>query len=38
MHLCITDSMDMGLGGLRELVMDREAWRVVVHGVPKSQI
>ena len=29
----ITDSMDMGLGGLRELVMDREAWRVVVHGV-----
>ena len=32
----ITDSMDMGLGGLRELVMDREAWRAVVHGVPKS--
>ena len=29
----ITDSMDMGLGRLRELVMDREAWRVVVHGV-----
>ena len=28
----ITDSVDMGLGGLRELVMDREAWRVVVHG------
>ena len=33
----ITDSMDMGLGGLQELVMDREAWRVVVHGVAKSQ-
>ena len=33
----ITDSMDMGLGGLRELVMDREAWHVVVHGVTKSQ-
>ena len=32
----ITDSMDMGLGGLRELVMDREAWRAVVHGVSKS--
>ena len=32
----ITDSMDMGLGELRELVMDREAWRAVVHGVPKS--
>ena len=32
----ITDSMDMGLGGLRELVMDREAWRVRVHGVSKS--
>ena len=32
----ITDSMDMGLGGLRELVMDREAWRVEVHGVAKS--
>ena len=32
----ITDSMDMGLGGLRELVMDREAWRVSVHGVTKS--
>ena len=32
----ITDSMDMGLGGLRELVMDREAWRAVVHGVIKS--
>ena len=31
----ITDSMDMGLGGLRELVMDREAWRVAVHGVTK---
>ena len=32
----ITDSMDMGLGGLRELVMDREARRAVVHGVAKS--
>ena len=33
----ITDSMDTGLGGLQELVMDREAWRAVVHGVAKTQ-
>ena len=33
----ITDSMDMGLGGLLELVMDREAWRAAIHGVTKSQ-
>ena len=33
----ITDSMDMDLGGLQELVMDREAWRAVIHGVAKSQ-
>ena len=33
----ITDSMDTGLGGLQELVMDREAWHAVVHGVTKSR-
>ena len=33
----ITDTIDMGLGGLWELVMDREAWRAAVHGVTKSQ-
>ena len=33
----ITDSMDVGLGELRELVMDRQAWRAVIHGVAKSQ-
>ena len=33
----IIDSLDVGLGGLRELVMDREAWHAAVHGVAKSQ-
>ena len=32
----ITDSMDMGLGGLQELVMDREAWRIAIHEVTES--
>ena len=32
-----TDSMDMGLGGLQELVVDREAWRAAIHGVAKSR-
>ena len=32
----ITDSMDMDLGGLRELVMDRDAWRAAIHGVTES--
>ena len=34
---CITDSMDISWGELRELVMDREAWRAVIHGVAKSR-
>ena len=34
---CIMDSMDMGLGGLRELLLDREAWHAAVHGVAKSR-
>ena len=34
----ITDTMDMGLGKLQELVMDREAWPAAVHGIPKSRI
>ena len=33
----ITDSMDVSLGELRELVLDREAWRAAIHGVPKSR-
>ena len=34
----LTDSMDMGLDGLRELVLDREAWHVLVHGVSESDM
>ena len=33
----ITDSVDMGLGGVRKLVMDKEAWRAAIHGVAKSR-
>ena len=33
----ITDTLDMGLGGLQELVMDREAWHAAIHGITKSQ-
>ena len=33
----ITDTMDMGLGGLQEVVVDREAWRAAIHGITKSQ-
>ena len=33
----ISDSMDMGLGGLQQLVMDKEAWRAVIHGFAKSR-
>ena len=34
---CITDSVDRDMGGLQELLMDREAWRAVVHGVTKGR-